>query len=76
MGWNENTPYLDEKVGHLEEAAAAGERESGLLRLLSLGVDVGALAEEKGHHLLVTLSARLHERRVALIIHLPDQTTL
>ena len=33
---------LDEEVGHLEEAAAAGQGERRLLRLVSLGVDVSS----------------------------------
>jgi hypothetical protein len=64
---------LDEKVRNLEEAAAAGEGERSLLGLLGLGVDVRALAEEEGHHLLVTLAARLHQRRVPLVVHLKNK---
>jgi hypothetical protein len=64
---------LDEKVCDLEEAAAAGEGERCLLCLLGLGVDVRALTEEQGHHLLVTLAARLHQRRVPLVVHLKPQ---
>lgn len=61
---------LDEKVGHLREAAAAGERERRLLRLLRLCVDVGALAQQEGHHLLVALARGLHQRGVALVVDL------
>ena len=49
-------------------------RVSGLLRLLCLGVDFGPLAEQEGHHLLVTLPARLHQRGVPLVIHLHTYT--
>ena len=35
-------PRLDEEVGHLEKAAAAGQGQRGLLGLVGLGVDVSS----------------------------------
>lgn len=68
--------YLDEKVRHLEESAAAGEGQRRLLGLLGLGIDVGPLAKQEGHHLLVALAAGLHQRGVALVVHLTRRTTM
>ena len=36
-------PGLDQEVGHLKEAAAAGQGQGRLLGLLSLSVDVSSL---------------------------------
>ena len=56
---------LDEVLRDLEEAPAAGQGEGSLLRLLSLGVDVGPVVHQQGDHVLVALPGSLHQGSVA-----------